>query len=69
MSTHVPPRLITEQLTPGSLPSSTAVQDIAHNRRGASAADARTDPTLHACTLWGRLILKVARVEAKEQKQ
>ena len=49
--------------------TSAPMLDASATQSGASEAQLRTDITLHARSLWGQLILKVAREQRKENNQ
>jgi hypothetical protein len=69
MPRYVPIRPSADPLAKDPRPNHAPVLDVAAEHCGADQAQRQEDLTLHARVLWGRLIVKVARVEAKENPQ
>jgi hypothetical protein len=69
MSKHVSVRLVPNPFLPDSVPCPAPVLDAAAKRASVGESQLSIDPTLHARSLWGQLIIKVARVQRKENNQ
>jgi hypothetical protein len=68
MSRNIPVRPLPHQVANNPVPNPAPVLAADANQGGAAEAQLRADVTLHVCSLWGQLIVKVARAEAKENK-
>jgi len=69
MSKHVPVRSLPCPSATGSTPPPAPVRKSITEQSGAGESRLSEELTLHVRSLWGRLVLKVARVQRKENDQ